>query len=32
MKKSTGSFRGGEGLPIRFDGENPVEDCLFFKH
>jgi hypothetical protein len=32
MRKSTGSFWGWEGLPIRFDGKNPVKNTLFFAH
>jgi hypothetical protein len=32
MKKSIGSFWGREGLPIFFDGKNPVKNSLFFKH
>ncbi len=32
MKKSTGSFWGWEGIPIFFDGKNPVKNSLFFEH
>ncbi len=32
MRKSTGSFWGWEGLPIFFDGKNPVKNTLFFDH
>jgi hypothetical protein len=32
MKKSTGSFWGWEGLPIFFDGKNPIKNSLFFEH
>lgn len=32
MKKSAGSFWGWEGLPISFDGKNPVKNSLFFVH
>jgi hypothetical protein len=29
MRVSTGSFWGWEGMPIFFDGKNPVKNCLF---
>jgi biotin carboxyl carrier protein len=32
MRKSTGSFWGWEGIPIFFDGKNPVKNSLFFEH
>ncbi len=32
MRKSTGSFWGWEGMPILFDGKNPVKNSLFFEH
>jgi Peptidase family M23 len=32
MKKSAGSFWGWEGLPIFFDGKNPVKNSLFLEH
>jgi hypothetical protein len=32
MRKSIGSFWGWEGLPIFFDGKNPVKNSLFFEH
>lgn len=32
MMKSGGSFWGWEGIPIFFDGRNPVKNSLFFKH
>jgi murein DD-endopeptidase MepM/ murein hydrolase activator NlpD len=32
MRKSTGSFWGWEGIPILFDGKNPVKNSLFFEH
>jgi hypothetical protein len=32
MRKSTGSFWGWEGLPIRFGNKNPVKNTLFFTH
>jgi hypothetical protein len=31
MRKSTGSFWGWEGMPIFFDGKNPVKNSLFFE-
>jgi hypothetical protein len=31
MRKSTGSFWGWEGIPILFDGKNPVKNSLFFE-
>jgi hypothetical protein len=31
MRKSAGSFWGWEGLPIFFDGRNPVKNSLFFE-
>jgi len=32
MRKSTGSFWGWEGIPIFFDGKNPLKNSLFFEH
>ncbi len=32
MRRSIGSFWSWEGLPIRFDGKNPVKNSLFFEH
>jgi hypothetical protein len=32
MRKSTGSFWGWEGIPIFFEGRNPVKNSLFFEH
>jgi len=32
MRKSTGSFWSWEGIPIFFDGKNPVKNSLFFEH
>ena len=32
MRKSSGSFWGWEGIPISFDGRNPVKNRLFFEH
>ena len=32
MKVSAGLFWGWEGLPIYFDGKNPVKNTLFFKN
>jgi hypothetical protein len=29
---ATGSFWGWEGIPIFFDGKNPVKNSLFFEH
>lgn len=31
MKMTQGSFWFAEGLPIYFDGKNPVKNTLFFK-
>lgn len=31
MRKSTDSFWGWEGLPISFEGRNPVKNSLFFE-
>ncbi len=31
MRKSTGSFWGWQGIPIFFDGKNPVKNSLFFE-
>ena len=31
MRKSDGTFWGWEGLPIFFDGKNPVKNSLFFE-
>jgi murein DD-endopeptidase MepM/ murein hydrolase activator NlpD len=31
MKISQDSFWKGEGLPVEFDGQNPVKNALFFK-
>ncbi len=31
MRKSAGSFWGWEGIPIFFDGKNPVKNTLFFE-
>ncbi len=31
MRKSAGSFWGWEGVPIFFDGRNPVKNSLFFE-
>ena len=31
MKTSTGSFWSWEGMPISFDGRNPVKNSLFFE-
>ncbi len=31
MRKSAGSFWGWEGLPIFFEGRNPVKNSLFFE-
>ncbi len=31
MKVSTGSFWGWDGIPIFFDGKNPVKNSLFFE-
>ncbi len=31
MHKSTGSFWGWEGIPIFFEGKNPVKNSLFFE-
>jgi biotin carboxyl carrier protein len=31
MRESTGSFWGWEGIPIFFDGKNPVKNSLFFE-
>jgi len=31
MRKSTGSFWKWEGIPIFFDGKNPVKNSLFFE-
>jgi hypothetical protein len=31
MRQSTGSFWGWEGIPIFFDGKNPVKNTLFFE-
>ena len=31
MRKSTGSFWGWEGIPIFFEGRNPVKNSLFFE-
>jgi hypothetical protein len=30
MRRSSGSFWGWEGMPILFDGRNPVKNSLFF--
>ena len=32
MRKGTGLFWGWEGIPIFFDGKNPVKNSLFFEH
>jgi hypothetical protein len=32
MRKSAGSFWSWEGIPIFFDGKNPVKNSLFFEH
>jgi len=32
MKKSAGSFWGWDGLPVSFDGKNPVKNSLFFEN
>lgn len=32
MRRSTGSFWGWEGIPILFDGKNPVKNSLFCEH
>ncbi len=31
MRKSTGSFWGWEGIPIFFEGRNPIKNSLFFE-
>lgn len=32
MKKSAGTFWGWDGLPVSFDGKNPVKNSLFFEN